>query len=215
MILAQVRDEMNQVNRVLDEMDSIQGRLRSRSRKAELLHRAILASIRGIEALREDAWTREPLPPPGEINREVRETLRQDDALVRQFVKAECRLLIDMGVDPQAVNRIRSDLDISLRQILQDRTLRSRDSVDSQLGLLVQNLQNELHVLATKAEHRELIRQLEGVLVALAGGMIVTSNTLVGAGAVPVTGGLSVVGAALSGAVGQDLVTRGIDMAVG
>jgi hypothetical protein len=215
MILAQVRDEMNQVNWVLDEMDSIQSRLRNRNRKTELLHRAAFASIRGIEALREDARTREPLPPPSEINWELRDTLRQDDALIKQFVNTECRLLEDMGVDPKAVNRIRLNLDISLRQVLQDATLQSRESVDSQLGSLVESLQNELHVLATKAEHRELIRHLQGVLVALAGGMIVTSNALIGAGAVPVTAGLSIPGAALSAAVGQDLVTRGIDIARG
>src|SRR5712691_3672604 len=136
MILAQVRDEMNQVNRVLDEMDSIQGRLRSRRRKAEFLHRATLASIRGIEALREDARTREPLPSPSEITREVRETLRQDEALVKQFVKAECRLLEDMGVDPEAVNRVRCDLEASLSLVLQDKILQSQASVESQLALL-------------------------------------------------------------------------------
>jgi hypothetical protein len=206
---------MNQVNWVLDEVDSIQGRFKSRSRKAELLHRATLASIRGIEALREDVSTREPLPPESEITREAREMLRQDNALVRQFVKAECRLLEDMGVDHKAVNRISSDLNASLGRILLDTTLQSQETVESQLDYLVQNLRHELQVLSTKAEHRELIRKLEGVLVALAGGMVVTSNALIAAGTIPVTGGLSVVGAALSGAVGQDLVTRGIDRAMG
>lgn len=206
---------MNQVNWVLDEVDSIQGRLKSRSRKAELLHRATLASIRGIEALREDVWTREPPPPGSQITWEFREMLRQDDALVRQFVKAECRLLEDMGVDHKAVNRISSDLNASMERILLDATLRSQISVNAQLEYLVQNLRRELEVLSAKAEHRELIRKLEGVLVALAGGMIVTSNALIGAGTIPVTGGLSTVGAALSGAVGQDLVTRGIDRAIG
>jgi hypothetical protein len=215
MILAQVRDEMNQVNWVLDEVDSIQGRFKSRSRKEELLHRATLASIRGIEALREDAWTREPPPPASAITREVRDILRQDDALVRQFVKAECRLLEDMGVDHKAVNRISSDLNASLGRILLDATLQSQISVESQLDYLIQNLRHELQVLRTKAEHRELIRKLEGVLIALAGGMVVTSNALIGTATIPVTGGLSIAGAALSGAVGQDLVTRGIDRAMG
>jgi hypothetical protein len=99
MILQQVRDEMNRVNWVLDREESVRGRFGTKDRKAGLLQQAILASVRGIEALQEDVRTRLPLPPVSEIDRQVLETIRQDDALVRQFVKAECRLLEDMGVD--------------------------------------------------------------------------------------------------------------------
>ncbi len=45
MILTQVRDEMNRVNSVLDELESVQGHFKGK-RKAELLGMAARASIR-------------------------------------------------------------------------------------------------------------------------------------------------------------------------
>jgi hypothetical protein len=113
------------------------------------------------------------------------------------------------------VSRIRSELERSLRRILVDDTLRSQEAVEVQLADLALDLRRELGRLKGDADHRALIRKLEGVVIALAGGMVVTSNALIGAGLIPVTGGLSAVGVALSGAVGQDLVTRGIDRTVG
>jgi hypothetical protein len=115
MILQQVRDEMNQVNHVLDEFESIHGRFRSRRQKRELLERATHASIRGVEALVKEQWIRDPgylytVFESGEDEARMREAIRHDAALLDAFVAAECRLLEDLGVQPEAVNRVRRSL---------------------------------------------------------------------------------------------------------
>jgi hypothetical protein len=119
-ILEQVRSEMNQVNSVLDEFESVRIRKNNQTRKAELLNMAALASIRGIQALQDDVRTREPFTQQDKTSPVVREVMRQDDALVRQFARAECRLLADLGVSPGSINRIRTELDASLARILND-----------------------------------------------------------------------------------------------
>src|SRR6478736_2492288 len=97
---------MNQVNWVLDEFDSIHGRFRSRGRKRELLERATRSSIRGVQALIEEQWTRDPEWRYNDNAYVVAEAMRQDAALLRAFVAAECRLLLDMGLEPGAVERV-------------------------------------------------------------------------------------------------------------
>ncbi|HVA70435.1 MAG TPA: hypothetical protein VNF08_03830 [Acidimicrobiales bacterium] len=214
MILEQVRSEMNQVNWVLDEFDSVEIRKNDKARKSELLHMAALASIRGIQALQDDVRTREPFTVEDKFSRDVREVMRQDDALVKQFARAECRLLEDLGVSPGSVNRIQTELDASLARILNDEALQP-GAVEEQLSQMIASLETAMSHIEDESEHRRFIQKLKGAFVALAGGMVVTSNGLIGAGLAPVTGGISIAGAALSGAVGQDLVTRGIDIALG
>jgi hypothetical protein len=180
---------------------------------------ATQASIRGIEALERDVMTREPLPSRDEMDqdRRMREELRQDKALMDAFIAAECRLLKDMGVDTNAVARIRGELDMSLQRILSDPELTpaSRDAVVAQLAELGAKLQRDLEALQVDADHRELIQQLSGALVALAGGMIVISNGFIAVGLTPASGGLSIGGAYLSAAVGTEMVADGVEMARG
>lgn len=235
MILEQVRNEMNHVNWLLDKIappptvrDGLpglwdkfrgqKGRALSKRQKADLLRRASAAASRGVEALRRDIQTREPLPPWEEIERDraIREVMRQDDALIDAFITAECRLLMDMGVDKNAVARIRHDLHESVRRVLNDPDLTPahREEVAAQLAELVDQMRREVENLQVDADHRELIKQISGALAVLAGGMIVVSNGLVGAGLTPITGGLSVGGAALSAAAGADMISCGIDTAI-
>src|SRR4051794_19994477 len=101
---------MNRVNHVLDEFESIHGRFRSRRRKRELLEMATHASIRGVEALIQEQWTRDPqylytVFESGDDEARMREAMRQDAALLDAFVAAECRLLQDLGVQATAVDR--------------------------------------------------------------------------------------------------------------
>lgn len=234
MILQQVRDEMNQVNWLLDKIeppapargglrglwDRIVGLKRtadSKREKANLLRMASAASVRGIEALRQDILTREPLPGPDDRDRAIREAMRQDEALLHAFTTAECRLLSDLGVDESAVARIRDDLHASVLIVLNnpDLTPAHREDVASQLAELVERMQREVQLLRVNSDHDELVRQVSGALAVLAGGVIVVSNGLVGAGLTPITGGLSAGGAALSTAVGTDMISRGIDITIG
>jgi hypothetical protein len=234
-ILQQVRDEMNQVNWLLDEIEPpapVRGGLRglwdrvvgrkgravSNREKVRLLRMASAASSRGIEALRQDILTREPLPPWGEIERDraIREAMRQDEALIDAFTTAECRLLVDMGVDENAVARIRVDLNASVLRVLNnpDWSPADQETVAAQLAELVEQMRREVQRLQVNSDHHELVRQVGGVLAVLAGGLIVISNGLVLGGLTPITGGLSAGGAALSTAAGTEMITRGIDTAM-
>ncbi len=109
---------------MLDELESIGAphspgdRKTYEQRRAELLSRALYASRRGVQALMDEPWVQNPNEllggTPGwyPIDTALRlaEELRQDDALLRAFVTAECRLMSDLGVDVSAVERLRGML---------------------------------------------------------------------------------------------------------
>jgi|SRR5579872_77329 len=155
---------MNQVNRVLDEFESIHGRLRSRERKRELLERAILASSRGIEVLAMDLKTRANWG--GERpDWEAVEEMRQDAALLRAFIKAECRLLDDLGVDRSATARIERYLTLVLAK-----PNRMEDPVVPPLGTLEESLLYLRGQLDDEGNHHEVLTRLSGVLEVLGGG---------------------------------------------
>jgi predicted regulator of Ras-like GTPase activity (Roadblock/LC7/MglB family) len=59
-----------------------------------------------------------------------------------------------------------------------------------------------------------MLRTLTGVLQALAGALVVGADAVVGAAAAPVTAGISIFGAAASGALGTDLFNRGTSRAL-
>jgi hypothetical protein len=205
MILQQVRDEMNQINWVLDQFESDHRRLRGRRERRELLEMAARASIRGVAVLVEEQWTGDLGVPDDDVYRSL-ETMRQDQALLRAFVAAECRLLTDIGVSADAVDRVRGTLEDVLLTL--EEPVRPEQSTERLLGLLA-TLQRDLSGLEAAA-HDELVKdRLIGVIEALAGGLIVGGDTAAGTAAVPVTFGISAVGAAVSVAAGTELMGRG------
>ncbi|RFZ67733.1 Transposase [Mycobacterium marinum] len=165
------------MNRCLDEFESIQGKVNTRSRKNELLRMAGMASVRAVRALKEDMRTREPYPPPDEITRELREMMRQDRALVDLFIDAELRLLRGIGVDRRALVRIRVDLDKSIERILHDETLLRGDAhqhsetQDVQLTRLIDELETTLQELDEVCRHLEIAESTWHRWVAQYGGM--------------------------------------------
>ncbi len=202
---------MNQVNRVLDEFESIHGRFRGRDRKRQLLEMATQASIRGVKALIEEQWTREPVILRDDNAWLVAEAMRQDAALLRAFVESECRLLQDMGVKPEALRRVRRSLELVLVELNpQD----AGEVVVERLEQLLSALEQDLYILGDEAKHDLVIQRLTGALEAMGGGLIVTADALIGAGATPATGGISLAGAAVSGAAGTAMVERGVDKAL-
>lgn len=210
MILEQVRDEMNQVNWVLDQFESVPGRFRNRAKRKELLRRAVLASTRGVGALIEDRAEGDPWRGDYDVYRAL-ETMRQDRALLRAFVTAECRLLLDLGVDASAVEKMRS----SLQDVLF--TLEGEPdpaATEERLRALLEVLEQDLQRLEEEIDDEEVRQRLIGVLEALGGGLIVGADTAVGIGAIPVTFGLSPVGAAVSVAAGTEMLSRGVDSAL-
>ncbi len=205
MILQQVRDEMNQVNWVLDQFESDHRRRRGKRERRELLEMAARASIRGVAVLVEEQWTNDLGVSDDDVYRSL-ETMRQDQALLRAFVVTECRLLTDIGVSPEAVDRVRDSLENVLLTL--DGPVSFEQSTEKLLGLLG-TLQRDLEELESEA-HDELVKdRLIGVIEALAGGLIVGGDTAAGTAGAPVTFGLSVVGAAVSVAAGTELMGRG------
>jgi hypothetical protein len=211
MILAQVRDEMNAVNRYLDEYEAAH----SRGRRKELLQMAVTASIRGLGALSEEAWTRDPVSQqaligiPSQELRVLLEGMRQDSALLRAFVIAECRLLADLGVRPASVEQVRR----SLERTLEAMTTAEPVPPDSVAELLTQ-LDRDLAGLAAAGHDGNVIGRLAGVVLAMGGGLLVGANATVGTGLAPVTGGISAAGAAVSVAAGTDMFSRGVTRAL-
>lgn len=206
--MQQVRDEMNQVNWVLDRFESDHRRLRGKRERRELLEMAARASIRGVAILVEEQWTRDLGVSDEDVYRSL-EMMRQDQALLRAFVTTECRLLTDIGASPGAVGRVRDSLEDVLLT-LERPAVDPRQSADRLLGLL-EVLQKDLKQLEAEA-HDELVKdRLIGVLEALAGGLIVGGDTAAGTAGAPVTFGLSAVGAAVSVAAGTELMGRGAE----
>jgi hypothetical protein len=211
MILAQARDEMNQVNWVLDQFESTPRRIRNRARRRELLQMAVLASSRGIQVLIEEQFTRDLGFSDDDIYRSV-ETMRQDRALLSAFVVAECRLLRDLGVSAAAVEKAKTSLENVLL------TLESKPDPEvtvERLQALLGTLERDLSNLQDQTHDDELKQRLIGILETLGGGLIVGANAAIGIGTTPVTFGLSAVGAAISTAAGTEMVSRGSCLALG
>jgi hypothetical protein len=210
MILQQVRDEMNQVNHVLDEFESVAGRFKGKARRRELLQRALLASRRGVKVLKEEQWTKDLGVSDFDPYRTL-ETMRQDQALLRAFVEAECRLLKDIGVDPTGVQRVRQNLEL---------VLLTRDApadagrTTYELEELIRQLERDLADLHREGREDAMVQRLIGVLETLGGGLLVGGNTAAGAAGAPVTFGLSIAGAAVSVAAGTEMISRGAQKAL-
>ncbi len=211
MILAQVRDEMNQVNWVLDQFESTPGRIRGAARRRQLLQMAILASSRGIRALIEEWFTRDLGFSDDDVYRSV-EAMREDRALLRAFVQAECRLLRDLGVSGAAVQKTRMSLESVLLTL---EGAANPESTAEQLNALLGTLEQDMSALKDEIRDEQLRRRLIGILETLGGGLIVGANAAVGAGAIPVTFGLSPIGAAISTAAGSQMLCRGSSSALG
>jgi hypothetical protein len=86
------------------------------SAATNFLEMALRASIRGLEALQEEQRTRISPPAPAEYYHVLQE-MRQDGALLRAFIEAECRLLEDLGVSTKVVKRLRQSLAQTLLEL--------------------------------------------------------------------------------------------------
>jgi len=211
MILTQVRDEINLMNEVLDEWDSAPSK-RVRKERLEL---AIKASIRGIRALAQGGiGTLAGQVPVVSTNYDALrylEDVRQDVALLEAFVAAECRLLEDLGLNREALRRLRQLLTSLLLKGQLLRVPLSIETLSRQLEEVIRVLQQELNQLDNQRRHAKVAAKLTSVFQVLTGGFLIAANAAVAAGTAPVTGGLSLpIGAALSGAAGATYLDRGI-----
>lgn len=213
MILAQVRDELNQVNWLLDEYDTLRDARRNREERRRLLQRAGFASIRGLEALIEDRQTRQLMPPDDDFYR-LLEAMRQDEALLRLFLKTEMRLLEDLGVSAAAVKKIEESLGDVLLELNG-----SPELAEDQLRELLTSFEGSLAALDEQGRERETVARLLGVVQALGGALLVGANGVAGLGSAGATLGATVVlsaaGAAISVAAGTEVMNKGAAKALG
>lgn len=209
MILAQVRDELNQVNRLLDEYDTLLEKRRNRDERGRLLKRAGFASMRGVEALIEDQRTREFLPLDDDVYR-LLEEMRQDEATLRLFIKTEMRLLEDLGVTREAIKKIEASLGDVLLELG-----RMTTPAEAQLRQLLDEFEGSLNSLFEEGREREILSRLSGVVQALGGALIVGANGVAGLGLAGVTVAVSAAGAAISIAAGTEVMTTGAAKALG
>jgi hypothetical protein len=220
LFVIEISQIVNDLDLLLDEFE-VQDNKRDRHR---LLERSVLLSIRGLKILLQEPLIErtdeyfETMPRRLNDNEwAAREELRHDSTTLRLFLAAECRLLGDLGVSDDAVDRIRGALERAIWEASEDREsleneMRPRH-LREQMFSLIEELTGELNRLYDDTRHKKLIARLTGVFETLAGALIIAGNAAVGAAGTPVTAGLSVVGAAVSTAAGTEVISRGIDRA--
>ena len=219
MLLVTVRDDLAEINRALDEVETT----RNPELRRQRLEQALVTSQRALEEFLHDddlaatlRQARESISPYGEAASAV----VMDAMLFGAFVQAERRLLIDLGLDVSAVDRLTAAIR-NIESLPEDANI-SFDGLNERLAELtaeVIRIREHVHVeginpetgLAFSAEdaHAEGRHILRRVFLVVGGSFVVGANALVGAGATPVTGGLSIVGAAVSGQVGAAMVAKG------
>jgi hypothetical protein len=212
-----MRDEINQLDLLLDQAEST----RDPRRKGELVAAASRGAIRGLDALIRSEWLHR-VPLQVESN-DTWSVVRGDEAAAQLFVAAECRLLEDMGVRPEAVAKIKGSLERALldpvtsadAQELTNRIREVQKLLEDDLAELKRMLETQLDAL----EHRETVGQfrkrLLGSFEAIGGGLICGADGVLGIIGIPVTGGLSVAGAAFSSGIGGAVVGDGLNRAKG
>jgi hypothetical protein len=191
--------------------------------RRHLLERSVLLSVRGLKLLAQEPFIYDPdeyydtmRARLDENEWAVREELRHDSTTLKLFLEAECRLLRDLGVSGNAVGRLRDAIEGAIQETSQDREsleAQVRSRLQEQMGSLIQELTDELSRLYDDDRHEKLIARLAGVFEALGGALVVAGNAAVGAIGTPVTAGISLVGAAVSTAVGTEVISRGVDRA--
>jgi transcriptional regulator with XRE-family HTH domain len=144
----------------------------------------------------------------------VLEEMRQDEALLRLFMRTETRLLEDIGVDPQTIGRIEQ----SLSEVLVELQEVAEPSED-RLRELVEVFEASLLELEEQGRHHDIVARLTGVVQTLGGALLVGVNGAAGVGTAAATMGvttaLSAAGAAVSIAAGGEVMTRGASKALG
>jgi hypothetical protein len=118
------------------------------------------------------------------------------------------RLLADLGLSESAVARIRDSLESAIYE-----GQRGSDLVEPAMTTLIADLSAELRRLHQDQRHEHLMSRVLGVFETLGGAMVVAANAAAGLPGAPLTGGVTVVGAAVSIAAGTEVISRGIDRA--
>ena len=215
MLLVTVRNDLAGINQALDEVETT----RDPEHRRQRMEQALVASRRVLgDFLRDDdlgttlRQAREATAPYAEAVSAV----VSDSLLFGAFLRAERRLFEDLGLDSSATDRLIA----MMRETgpLAD----GEDWPPARFGELLELLGRDVGVMLERVHveevgtevdaetHAQGRRVLRRVFLVVGGAFVCGANALVGAGAAPVTGGLSIVGAAVSGTIGCGLVGNGL-----
>jgi len=210
-IVAQVLLEAHSLDLILDEFE-LTGKHKDRER---LLGLGLMLSVRGLDVLIEEPFVRDPQSYVENMEQRlnangaaVAEELRQDSAVLRAFLGAECRLLKDLGLSRDAVARTRR----AIAAVIVDGQM-DPEALGERMVSLRDQLMQDLQQLDDDSRHRAIWRRLSGVLEVLCGAIVVAGDAIVGASAAPATAGISAQGAAVSIGAGIEVISRGVDRA--
>lgn len=219
MLLVTIRDDLVEINRALDEVESV----RDPERRRQRLEQALLASHRVLEGFIRDEDLSTTLRQAQEAISAYGDAASgtvTDPMVFGAFIQAERRLFFDLGLDASVVDRLTTAIrEIGpswngaalpvegLQQHLQD------------LDHDVTQARERIHAKPTSAEaesatpagegHVEGRRVLRRVFLVVGGVFVCGANGIVGAAATPVTGGLSAFGAAASAGFGGAMIGAG------
>jgi hypothetical protein len=207
MMLVTLRDDLVEINRALTEAECI----RDRRKQAEFLERALRTSARAIEAMLDDSGLAANLSAAGEAAAPYERGIQQtwEDAMLFQaFLEAERRLFRDLGLDGSTADRLIA----AMRSARAESEWLLPGSTELQPGLttLATQLSEALEQLHQEDNRRATLGLVRRGFLVVGGAFVVGANALVGAAAAPVTGGLSIAGAAVSASAGGVMIDRGV-----
>lgn len=206
MTLVMLRDDLMEINRALVEAEST----RDRAKRAELLEQALRASARAVEGLRKEFDLAARLAEAQDAAAPYEDaigTTWEDAMLFQAFLEAERRLFRDLGLDTGTTDRLVAE--IRNTHALSDWKTNAPKTVEENLTVLTSELSNAMERLRDEEEHRARIKLVRRGFLVVGGAFVVGANALVGAGTAPVTGGLSIAGAAVSASAGGVMIDRG------
>lgn len=206
MMLITVRDDLVELNRALTEAEST----RDRAIRAELLQQALIVSTRAMEDLRRESDLAATLDVASGVAAPYERAIQQtwDDAMLFQaFLEAERRLFRDLGLDASTTDRLLAEMS----GIHTEGGWGPPDlaRLETRLEALEQQLSEALEQVRKADDHKKIFGLLRRSFLVVGGGFVVGANALVGAATAPVTGGLSVAGAAVSASVGGIMIDCG------
>jgi hypothetical protein len=208
--LITARDDLVEVSHALDEVESA----RDPELRRQRLEQALVASRRILADFREDENLAANLRQARESTAPYADAISStvtDAMLFGAFLQAERRLFTDLGLDAATVDRLTAmirDAGPALgdAELPADSIAGRLAELDGEIAAAVENVHNQLVTDADSDGHRTLRK----VCFVVGGLFVCGANALVGASMAPVTGGLSIVGAALSTELGGVLLDRGL-----
>ena len=207
MFLVTVRDDLAEINRALDEAAAT----RDSERRGEKLHQALLACGRALDGFLRNGDLAATLAQAGVAILPYKDAVGQtieSVMLFEAFLEAERRLFRDLGLDSSTTDRLLAAMRLEADMANHDGP--DPETLEARLRELRSEVGDALEHVREEEEHEKRVGVIRRVFLVTGGAFVVGANALVGAGTAPITGGLSVAGAAVSASVGSVIIDRGL-----